>query len=210
MITLGEIADQFQYVLDTGQTYAWLTGSICGGLLLIHILNVMTGRILTILGIIPRKLIGLPGIVFSPLLHGDSTHLIFNLIPLFLLSNMVLLLGLKPFVAVTIILILASGTLTWLFGKNAIHIGASSLIIGYWGFMLIYSFTSFSVVSIITGVICVYYFGSLVFSIVPTEEGVSWEGHLFGFLSGLALGYVWFIEEGGPLKIALGHMVHAV
>lgn len=210
MITLSSIVDQFQYITDTGKHFIWLTGGVCGALIIVHVINVMMGRVLNVLGILPRHILGLPGIVFSPLLHQDSTHLVFNLIPLFLLSNLVLLLGLKAYLIITVILVISSGLLTWLFGRRAIHIGASSVVVAYWSFMLVYSFTSFSIVSIMTAVICVYYFGSLIFSIVPTEEGVSWEGHLFGFISGLGLGYVWFIEESGPLKIALVSIVNHV
>lgn len=150
-----------------------------------QILNMLTGYRLNILGIYPRHIFGLVGIIFSPFLHANFNHLFFNLIPLFVLLNFVLMAGFTKFIAISFIIILLSGTATWLFGRRALHIGASGLVMGYWGFLLINAYRHPSVITLILAVICIYYFGGLVFSLFPSQEKVSWEGHVFGFLAGL-------------------------
>src|SRR5690606_2972312 len=91
---------------------------------------------LNIFGIYPRKIPGIIGIVFSPFLHGSAQHLFFNSIPLVVLAALILVKGHLYFYEVTIWIAVFSGVLTWLFGRSAFHIGASSVIMGYWGFLL--------------------------------------------------------------------------
>ncbi len=162
---------------------------IIAALWIILMLNAAMGYRLNILGIYPRHLFGLPGIFISPLLHGSSTHLFFNSIPLFALSALILVNGQSFFLAVTFMIVTLSGVLVWLFGRKALHIGASSLIMGYWGFLVLNAYEQRSSMALILGFICVYYFGGLFLSLFPQEERVSWEGHLFGFLSGLLVSY---------------------
>jgi membrane associated rhomboid family serine protease len=140
---------------------------------------------LNVFGIYPRHLIGLPGIFFSPFLHGDFNHLFFNSIPLIALANFVLIGGLTLFIDVTLFIVIGSGILVWLFGRRGIHIGASSLIMGYFGYLLANTYFFQSGMSLIIGIITVYYFGGLVLGLFPTQEKVSWEGHLLGFITGV-------------------------
>jgi membrane associated rhomboid family serine protease len=169
-----------------------LTLGIIGLMLIINILNYMFHRIFYIFGIVPRHIMGLPGILFSPFVHGDFNHLFFNAIPLFFLMNMVLVYGLKAFIIVSLSIIILTGILVWLFGRHAIHIGASGVIMGYFGFSVIVAFLAPSFLSIMLIILCLYYFGGLVASLIPTgEDGVSVEGHIFGFISGIATYYFW-------------------
>jgi membrane associated rhomboid family serine protease len=156
---------------------------------LLLLINAAMGYRLNIMGIYPRHLWGLPGIFISPFLHGSSTHLFFNSIPLFALSALILINGKPFFLMVTFLLIILSGVLVWLFGRKALHVGASSVIMGYWSFLLLNAYEQRSPTAIILGFICAYYFGGLLFSLFPQEERVSWEGHIFGFLSGLLVSY---------------------
>ncbi len=201
MMTLDSLVNSANQLLDTGVKYIDLTLGILLGLLAIYLVNIFVfKRKLNYLGVIPRRLLGLPGIIFSPFLHQDFSHLLFNLFPLFILTNLLLIRGLETYLAVTVILIFMTGILTWLFGRMAIHIGASSLILGYWGFLLMSLSGGITVSAVLTVFVCLYYFGNFIFSIIPQagEEGgqVSWEGHLFGLLSGFILGYEWFIDHG--------------
>ncbi len=157
------------------------------GLLL---LNAALGYRLNVFGIYPRHPIGLLGIVFSPFLHGSVQHLFFNSIPLFVLAALILVKGQYYFLEVTAMIMILSGALTWLFGRRAFHVGASSVIMGYWGFLLFEAIISRSTLAIVLAALCLYYFASLFTSIFPQEERVSWEGHLFGLLSGIAVAYL--------------------
>jgi|SRR3990167_1771370 len=153
-------------------------------------LNLLLGGRLLYLGILPRNPIGLLGIVFSPFLHADFNHLFFNLIPLVALSDFVLVQGLKCYLFVTVTITLISGFLVWCFGKKGLHIGASGLISGYWGFLVMNIYHGGGVLSIILGVVSLYYFAAIFFGIFPSEKGVSWEGHLFGLLAGVCSSYL--------------------
>ncbi|CEG60534.1 putative rhomboid family protein [Legionella micdadei] len=157
---------------------------------LVFILNALLGKRLLILGIIPRHILGLPGILFAPLLHANFNHLFFNSIPLLVLSNFILVNGLTYFLWVTAIITLISGVLIWLFAKPGIHVGASSVITGYWGLLVSDIVQQGTLTAIILGIISLYYFAGIFFGIFPSKKGVSWEGHLFGLLAGLATSYL--------------------
>lgn len=147
-------------------------------------LSILSGKRLLYLGIIPRNLIGIPGIFLSPFLHADFNHLFFNTIPLIILSNFLLIAGTEYYLSVTIFITLISGTLTWLFAKPGIHIGASGVITGYWALLVSNIYQQGTITAIILGVICVYYFAGIFLSVFPGKKGVSWEGHLFGLIAG--------------------------
>lgn len=151
----------------------------------INIINWLMGSPLILLGIYPRKWYGLPGIIFAPWLHQDFAHLFYNSIPLILLATGVLINGWTLFIQISVIIIILSGIFTWLGGRRGIHIGASGLIMGYWAYLLAFAYWSSSSVGIIVGIIAIYYFGSLAANLLPTEERVSWEGHIYGFIAGL-------------------------
>jgi len=142
------------------------------------------------LGIIPRRWYGLMGIFTAPFLHADFNHLFFNTIPLLVLSNFILLDGLPYFLYITSLIGFISGFLTWCFGKFAIHIGASALVTGYWGFLISRVWTQGSITAIILGVLSLYYFGGIFLGIFPSKRGVSWEGHLFGLIAGVIASFL--------------------
>ena len=180
----------FDYAYDSVQQNTYFLLSIIAGLWGIHLVNALSGYRLNVLGIYPRRTHGLVGIAFSPFLHGSNQHLFINSIPLFILGALVLVMGKYIFFAVTILVMLASGLAVWLFGRPGYHVGASSLILGYWGFLLFHAYEDRSMMTFFLAFLCLYYFGGLVFSLFPQEERVSWEGHLAGFLSGWLASYL--------------------
>lgn len=147
---------------------------------------------LLILGIVPRTIHGLTGVVFAPLLHGNFNHLFFNTIPLLVLSNFLLITGVDYFLNVTVFITLTSGFLIWCFGKPGLHIGASALITGYWGFLITNVVKLGTSTAIILGILSAYYFAGLLFGIFPTKKGISWEGHLFGLIAGVLLSFIYY------------------
>lgn len=143
-----------------------------------------------VLGIYPRHPFGLIGIICAPFLHGSFNHFFFNAFPLFALMHMVMLAGISAFITITLVIMLVGGFLTWLFGRKCLHVGSSSVIMGYFGYLATYSYQAPGFISVMAMVICLYYFGGLVLSLVPTDKSVSWEGHIFGFIGGIAA-YFW-------------------
>lgn len=157
-----------------------------GFVFIIQVINASLGYRLCYLGILPRHPIGLIGIPLCPLLHGSFNHFFSNAIIFFAMANLVALQGPDHFLLITILIITLSGLATWLFARSALHVGASSLIMGYWGYLLVNAYTHPTLMTIALGIICVYYFGGMVSSLIPDSPKESWEGHLFGVLSGIA------------------------
>ena len=157
----------------------------------IQIINWVLGYRLNILGIWPRRKLGWIGIPFSPFLHGSFTHLIFNSLPLFIFSNLILLHGQTVFFTASIEIILISGFLIWLFARNGIHVGASALIMGYLGYIVIGIYHQPTAMSVVVGVVCIYYFSGMFSNLFPAQDKqVSWEGHVLGFAAGIIAAYL--------------------
>ena len=136
-------------------------------------------------GIQPRNITGLGGLVFAPFLHGGFPHLIANTIPFVTLGWLTMIQETSDFYIVSIIAAIFGGLGVWLLGgSNSIHIGASILIYGYLGFLLLRGYFQKNLPSIILSVIVFFLYGGLIFGIFPSRMGISWEGHLFGFIGG--------------------------
>jgi membrane associated rhomboid family serine protease len=140
---------------------------------------------LNIYGIIPRTQIGLRGILFAPFLHGGLRHLISNTFPFLVLGWLVMVRETTDFFVVSIVSALASGIGTWIFGSNGVHIGASGVIFGYLGYLLLRGYFERSTLAIAVSLFVGSLYGSLVWGVLPLQYGISWEGHLFGFLGGI-------------------------
>jgi len=152
-------------------------------------------------GIRPREVKGLLGILFAPFLHGDFAHVISNSVPAFVLGWFVALAGTTALVEVTILVALFGGAGTWLIGRSgSVHVGASGVVFGYLGYLLGRGLFERSLGSILVSLVVGVLYGGLVWGVLPTRPGVSWEGHLCGFLAGVLA--AWLIvnfsdEKGG-------------
>ena len=198
---IHQIVDQISDVVQAFKHNLLVALAIIGVLVIIHIVNNLTGNRLTRLGIIPRHIIGLRGIIFSPFLHGSWNHLILNSLPLLILSSLLMIHGLLALGVITVIIVLVGGVLTWCFGKHGLHIGASSLIMGYWSYTLTQAIVDFNVVNLLISLLCLFYLGHLIINIFPSgKKGISWEGHFFGALAGVLAVYL------APLLINYGQM----
>jgi membrane associated rhomboid family serine protease len=138
------------------------------------------------LGIHPRTTVGLRGILLAPFLHGTWKHLIANTPPFVVLGWLVMWQQTNDFWIVTIVTMLISGLGVWLFGSpNTVHIGASGVIFGYLGFLLLRSYFEQNLLSAIVSVLVALMYGNLIWGVLPIRRGVSWLGHLFGFGGGV-------------------------
>lgn len=141
-------------------------------------------------GIYPQTFSGLKGIFFSPFVHGSLKHLYNNTIPLAVLLAALFYFYNKIAWKVVLWGILLSGFLTWCIGRPSYHIGVSGLI------YVLASFTFFKGVFvkhyrlIALSLVVVFIYGSLLWYIFPVKDGISWEGHLGGFMTGLFLASV--------------------
>ena len=143
-------------------------------------------------GINPRTLSGLQGVLFSPFLHANVQHLANNSIPLFVLGTALIYFYRELSLKVLVYGILFSGLLTWVFGRNSIHIGASSLVYVLVSFIFFKGLYTqyYRLMALSLAVVLVY--GGMVWYVFPSpittgELQISWEGHLAGLLVGLVM-----------------------
>jgi membrane associated rhomboid family serine protease len=165
-------------------------GTILGGFVavmwILEIVDIVLGGALNSYGVRPHQLIGLRGIVFAPFLHGGLGHLIANTIPVLVLGWFVMLQETRDFFVVTGITMVVSGLGTWLVGlTNSVHIGASGIIFGYLGFLLLRGYFERNFPSILLSLIVGFLYGGTIWGVLPIQYGVSWQMHLFGFIGGV-------------------------
>lgn len=138
-------------------------------------------------GVRPHQLGGLRGIVFAPFLHAGFGHLIGNTLPFVVLGALIALGGLRQLLTVTAVVAVISGIGVWVFGSsNEVHIGSSGVVFGYLAFLLVRGFFAKNVRQILLGVIVGFLYGGLLWGVLPTARGISWQGHLFGVVGGVA------------------------
>jgi membrane associated rhomboid family serine protease len=165
---------------------------------IIMLLQVHFGLDLKALGIYPRSLRGLPGILFAPLIHGSFDHLISNSLPLIVLGTMIFYFYHDIAFRIFFWVYLMTGLWVWAGarGDSAYHIGASGLI---------YSFVSFLFFSGIfrkdprllqISLLVLLFYNGLVWGVFPLMEAVSWESHLLGSVAGILC--AWFFRGEGP------------
>ncbi|MCX6254152.1 MAG: rhomboid family intramembrane serine protease [Bacteroidia bacterium] len=147
-------------------------------------------------GIYPLTTRGLPGIIFSPFIHADFKHLFNNSLPLFLLSVALFYFYSEVALKVFIWTYFLTGSLVWIAGREAWHIGASGLVYGLASFLFFSGIIRRYFRLIALSLLIVFLYGSMVWGIFPgTYKNVSWESHMLGFFSGVVLS-VWYRKEG--------------
>ncbi len=151
----------------------------------IQILNWITGYGLnSVFGLIPRQLGGLDGILGMPVLHASFEHVTANTPPLLLMGALLAATATRALFAVNAVIVGLGGALVWLLGSTAIHIGASGLIFGWFGFLVTRGLVDRSLVALGIALLVGLLYGSILWGVLPGQPGVSWEAHLFGALAG--------------------------
>lgn len=172
-----------------GRTIKWqasVLSSTLGVFWGVFAVNAVLGGALNALGIIPRTTIGLRGILFAPFLHANLNHLLANTIPFVALGWLVMLRDSRHFVPVTLFSMLGAGALAWTLGApGSVHIGASGVVFGYLGFLMLAGWYARSAASILISLGVAALWGGLVLGVMPGTPGVSWQGHLGGFMGGV-------------------------
>ena len=153
----------------------------------VHLLNWIIGYGLNpAFGLIPRYLGGLDGVIAMPLLHGSFAHLMGNTPPLLVMGGLLVATTTRALLPVNAVVIGLSGGLVWLFGSSAIHIGASGLVFGWFGFLVVRGLVDRSPITLGAALLVGVLYGSLLWGVLPGQPGVSWEAHLFSAIAGAA------------------------
>jgi membrane associated rhomboid family serine protease len=148
--------------------------------------QLITNNAVVAWGIHPRSKQGLWGILFAPFLHGSLEHLLANTIPLVILGWLVMLRDSKHFLPVTLLSMLGAGLFAWTFGAaGSVHIGASGVVFGYLGFLMLAGWYARSLGAIALSVLVTVMWGGVAAGVLPGQPGISWQAHLGGFLGGI-------------------------
>ena len=157
----------------------------------VEIADQIGGGRLDAYGIEPREIDGLDGVVFAPFLHAGFDHLIGNTIPFVLLGFAIALGGIARVATVTVIVALVGGLGTWLVAPaNTVHIGASGIVFGYAAYLVARGIYSRSVMQIVLGAVVLAVWGTTLLRGLVPEDGISWQGHLFGAVGGVVAAWL--------------------
>jgi membrane associated rhomboid family serine protease len=137
-------------------------------------------------GIVPWQLERLSGIIFAPFLHNGFSHVLANTLPLMILGTLVIIRSRRNFWVISGLIVFISGLGIWLIGPPlTIHIGASSIIFGYFAYLIASAYYERSMWAIVAAAVVIILYGGMVQGLLPQGNGISWQGHLFGFIGGL-------------------------
>ena len=147
-------------------------------------------------GVMPRKLGGLQGILFSPLIHGYWKHLFDNSVPVVLHSFALVYFYRGISYTIFLFIYFLSGIILWFIGREAYHIGASGIIYGLASFLFVSGMIRRVRHLMAISLLVVFLYGSLIWGLLPFDYEVSWEGHLAGAIVGVALALLY--RDRGP------------
>ena len=178
--------------------------ALTGLLYVVEIADAVSGQSLERAGgIVARESSGLDGIAFAPLLHGDWPHLLGNTVPFLVLGFLAMAGGIRQFVLVTALIWIGGGVAVWLSaGADEYHVGASGVIFGWLAFLLTRGFFARSARQIALAVVLFAIWGGILLGVLPGQEGISWQGHLFGALFGV-LG-AWLVARADRPAVGSG------
>lgn len=152
-------------------------------------------------GLLPREWMGLVGIVTSPLVHSDFAHLFANSLPLATVGAVMLFLYPNAALRVLPGVYLGSGLLVWLFGRGALHIGASGLVYGLVSYVFVAGLLRRDRRAIAASLLVILMYGSLAWGVLPIQPGVSWETHLSAAMIGVAFAFALRRLDIPPRKV---------
>lgn len=156
----------------------------------VHLLSLMLNEDLSNLGLLPRNLLGLLGIVTAPLIHADFSHLISNTIPLIILGWIIFSFYPKVSYILFVFIYFFTGLFVWILARQVYHIGASGIVYGFVSFLFFSGIFRRDNKSIALALVITFLYGGLVWGMIPGLKGISWESHLFGAITGLIAAYL--------------------
>jgi membrane associated rhomboid family serine protease len=174
------------FLAEPSAYLAWPALAMMMGTLLQFALGQTAAR----LAVVPRTLTGLPGVFTSPFMHTNAGHLAANLPPFLILGALVLRLGARHFLMISILLALATGLLVWLLARRGAHVGMSGVIFGFLGYLVALAYFTRSTRDLLVAAGVLLLYGGLLAGVRPARQGTSWESHLFGLAAGVALAWL--------------------
>lgn len=159
---------------------------LLAGMWALEFVDQASGNRLDLYGIEAREVDGLPGILTAPFLHGGWEHLISNSLPFAILGFLVLLGGVARWVVSSLIAMVTSGLAAWfLTPPDTIIVGASGLIFGWLTYLIARGLWSRQASQVVIGVVVLFFYGGLIWGVLPGAAGISWQAHLGGAVGGV-------------------------
>lgn len=164
---------------------ATLIAVICAVMIAVYIVDLLLGGVLKSFGIRPREMGSAYSIAIAPWLHADFAHLGSNLPAFIVLASLCLLNGVRYFTKASLLIIVIGGALVWLLGRGSVHIGASGWIFGLWSLVIALAWYDRSPRNIMIAIAVAFFYGGMLFGLLPTQAHISFESHLFGAIAGV-------------------------
>lgn len=185
--------------LKAGFRHAVVLSAVFVSLLwLLELLDLSLGLNLSRLGVYPRETQGLPGILSAPLIHGGWLHLVSNSFALLVLGTALWYGYPRAALPLLVLVWLGSGIGVWLFARESYHFGASGLTHGLMFFIFVSGILRHDRLSIALSMIVFFLYGGMVWTVFPTEPGVSFESHFFGAVMGVTGAFLFFGRDPLP------------
>ncbi|KIF79113.1 peptidase S54 [Streptomyces sp. 150FB] len=169
----------------------------------LEVVDSATGGSLDTYGLSPRNFGELRDVIPMAFLHHGFAHLISNTVPLLVLGFIAALSGLRRFAAVVVTIMIIGGLGVWLTAPDHSNtVGASGVIFGLLGYLLVRGFVNRSGLDIVVGLVVLAVYGSVLWGVLPGDPSISWQGHLFGLIGGVAAAFLFRKRRpavvGGP------------
>ncbi|WP_088329085.1 rhomboid family intramembrane serine protease [Lacimicrobium sp. SS2-24] len=158
------------------------------------------GLELGFLGVTPGIKEGLLGLIGGPLVHGSYQHLFSNTLPLLILGSLLIYGYPRSWLLAVLMIWPLSGLGVWLFARDATHIGASGLTHGLFFYLFVCSIVRRDKVSVALMMIGAFLYGSMIMTIFPREQGVSFEYHFFGAVAGTLAAFLFYRRDPKPVE----------
>jgi len=162
-----------------------IVATVLLALIAVFIVNQLSGGQLNQFGIRPGVTSAWYHIFTAPFIHGSMIHLVNNLIGMAVFSAICLLRSVRFYLYSSFFIITVTGILVWVFARNASHIGASGWIFGLWSLSIAMAWFDRKLSSILIAIAVLFFYGGMIYGVLPTTPGVSFEAHLFGAISGV-------------------------
>lgn len=165
----------------------WIVMAIlCAVMIAVTVIDLPLGGYLKSFGIHPRQIGSAYTIFTAPFVHDDFGHLGSNLVAFIVLGMLCMIHGIRYFAKASLLIITIGGALLWLFGRDGSHIGASGWIFGLWSLAMAQAWFDRSARNFAIAAGVAIFYGGMIFGLLPAQGAVSFEGHIFGALAGVA------------------------
>jgi len=157
---------------------------------IVYLITLALNLDLSRMGILPRDMIGIIGIISGPIVHANFSHLLSNTIPLLILGWTILFFYSKVSYKSFLVIYVLTGLFVWLFARQVYHIGASGIVYGFVSFLFFSGIFRRDNKSIAIALIVTFLYGGIVWGVLPGQKGISWESHLFGGIAGIITAFI--------------------